>query len=145
MGDRKRKGYNLPEQALRTIVETKREHGFTNDTDALIYILDDYSRKKRYTLSHQEKSDIAQMVMAKFNEQYRRNVDRTKFASAAAERYAFLCLDVLNTLLYESNATFLMKASGETRHQVVRESEQDYQKRLVEAQQKYANASKQGR
>lgn len=126
-----RKAYRLPEEALETIEETKKEKGFSTETEALLYILEEHKRQKATTVSDGDMEKIADVVIGKMQEKFRKDFTRIRLASTFSERYSYIILDAINTMLYDTKATFLMKASGETAHKVIRASEDSF-KEMVE-------------
>lgn len=126
-----RKAYRLPEEALSVIEETKNEKGFSTETEALLYILSEHKRKEDMTISDPDKEEIASLVIDRMQEKFKKQFDRIRLASTFSERYSYIILDAINTMLYDSKATFLMKASGETAHKVIRTSEANF-KEMIE-------------
>lgn len=126
-----RKAYRLPEEALSVIEETKSEKGFATETEALLYILSEHKRKKDMTVSDPDKEEIADLVVERMQERFKKQFDRIRLASTFSERYSYIILDAINTMLYDSKATFLMKASGQTAHKVVKASEENF-KEMIE-------------
>lgn len=126
-----RKAYRLPEESLSVIEETKNEKGFTTETEALLYILSEHKRKKDMTISDPDKEEIASLVIKRIQEKFKKQFDRIRLASTFSERYSYIILDAINTMLYDTKATFLMKASGETAHKVIRTSEENF-KEMIE-------------
>lgn len=121
-----RKEYRLPEEGLEIIEETKKEKGFPTETEALIYILNEHKRQKESSLSDQDKEELAEIIIDKIQSRFKKPFDRIRLASTFSERYSYIALDAINTMLYESNASFLMKASGETKHKVIQDSEKAF-------------------
>lgn len=126
-----RKEYRLPEEAVGIIEETKNERGFSTETEALIWILAEHKRQKDMTVSDSDKDKIAELVVDRMQDKFKKQFDRIRLASTFSERYSYIILDAINTMLYDTKATFLMKASGETAHKVIRASEENF-KELIE-------------
>ena len=125
------KHYRLPEDVIDIIQETKAQGGFTTETEALIGIIRSYKREKEATLSDADIECIAESVTASIHEKYKKTLDRIRLASTFSERYGYIILDAVNTMLYETDQTFLMPASGEQTHIVIRESLARY-KEMIE-------------
>lgn len=128
---KQRKEYRLPEEVISIIEETKKEKGFPTETEALTYIILEHKRKGGLTISDDDMERISESVVTRMQEKFKKDFTRIRLASTFSERYSYIILDAINTMLYDTKATFLMKASGETAHKVVRASEENF-KEMVE-------------
>ena len=129
--DRIRKEYRLPEEVLKVIETVKKENNFKSETEALVYIISAYRNQDDSTVSDEDKEKIADLVIEKMQSKFKKKYDRVRLASSSAEKYTYILLDAMNTLMYETKAKFLMKAQGYTRHEVIKKSEEDF-KAIIE-------------
>lgn len=117
-----RKAYRLPEDVLEIIEQTKEEGGYATETETLISMIRSYNRQADSSITETDIDNIADAVATNLQERYKKTFDRIRLAASFAERYSYVILDAVNTMLYETEATFLMPASGGQEHAVVRES-----------------------
>lgn len=118
-----RKEYRLPEESVEIINSVKKEKNFKTDTEALAYILDEFKNKRDHD---SDKEVLADLVVEKMQTKFKKSFDRIRLASTFSERYSYIILDAINTMLHEYDIRFLMKARGKTMHPVIQESEKAF-------------------
>ena len=136
---RKRKEYRLTEEAVDVINMTKAKMNLLTGSDALCYIVEQYARMEGRMLSDTELKEIGDHVVKVLTEEIGTKLERIRLTSTLAEKNTALTMDAVNTMLYAVNADFLMRASGATMHEVLRESEQRYEERAAHNKQIYDN------
>ena len=117
-----RKNYRLPEDIVEIIKKTKESGGYSTETEAVISMIRSFGRDGETSLTEKDKIEVANLVVASIHERYKKTFDRIRLASTFSERYGYLLLNVMNTMLYETDASYLMPAEGEQAHPVIRES-----------------------
>ena len=118
-----RKAYRLSDDKFKIIDDVKREKNFKTETEALAYILNDYKKRKE---DDNDKEVLADLVVEKMHLKFKKSFDRIRLASTFSERYSYMILDAVNTMLHEYDIRFLMKARGKTMHPVIQESEKAF-------------------
>ena len=139
-----RKEFRLSEEDLNKIRDLKREHGIHSDTDMFIHLLREHQTCDAPVLSENDKEELIEQAADETERRLAKRLDRIKAATVITEKNTALILDAVNTMLYDCNAAFLMKASGYTRHHVIRESEEQYQKTLEHNKQIHDDQMKRG-
>lgn len=143
--EKRQKSYRLESDLLEILDRVKKDNSFTSETEALTYIIKEYDRQANATLTDKDKSDIADLVVRSLTDKLKNQTDRIRLASTFSERYSYMILDAINTLLYESDNLFLMPANGETKHEVIRKSEENYKAMIERNKQIRDNEIKKGR
>ena len=139
-----RKEFRLSEEDLKRFRDLKREHGIRSDTDMFIHLLREHQTCDAPVLSEKDKEELIEQAADAVERRLLKRLERIRKATAISEKNTALILDAVNTMLYDSNAAFLMKASGYTRHHVIRESEEQYQKTLEHNKQVHDDQRKRG-
>ena len=139
-----RKEFRLSEEDMKRFEKLKREHGFHSDTDMFIHLLREHQTCDAPVLSEKDKEELIEQAADAVERRLLKRLERIRKATAISEKNTALILDAVNTMLYDSNAAFLMKASGYTRHHVIRESEEQYQKTLEHNKQVHDDQRKRG-
>lgn len=118
-----RKAYRLSDDKFKIIDDVKKEKNFKTETEALAYILEEYKNRKE---DEKDKEVLADLVIEKMQLKFKKSFDRIRLASTFSERYSYMILDAINTLMHEYDIRFLMKARGKTMHPVIQESEKAF-------------------
>ena len=129
--DKTRKSYRLPDDVIRIVETVQKEKSFATETESITYIIKEYARQSRSGITDNDKNEIADITAGIITDKLKNQMDRIRLASTFSERYSYMVLDAINTLLYEHDNLFLMPANGETKHSVVEQSESNY-KAMIE-------------
>ena len=124
------RSFRLPDETNAIIAEAKERCGCRSDTEALIRIVSDSVHLREQTISDAVKEAIIRSVVNQIRREFKRQLDQIRCSGAETERCCHLILDAINTMLYDSSATFLMEAKGQLRHEVIRQSEENYTKMI---------------
>lgn len=85
----KKKTYRIPEESERIIQDVMKENNFTSENAALIYILDEFKKRKNFA------DEIADSLIER-DKKYR---ERLRWATRTAELNSQMLLDAVNTIL----------------------------------------------
>lgn len=124
------RSFRLPNETYAAITEVKKACGYRTDTEALIHVVSEYDHKRKRMITDADRDAIAHSVMELIRQEFKQQLSQLAHSGAETERRCYLILDAVNTMLYDSSATFLMEASGQLRHEVIRQSEENYTKML---------------
>ncbi|MBR3206131.1 MAG: hypothetical protein IKF58_06930 [Bacillus sp. (in: Bacteria)] len=125
-----RKNYRMTDECLQVIKETQERHRFATETQTLHHIIMDYQRRRQKDFTETDKDAATKEIAARVKEELDPLLRQIRSGVKETERQTYITLDAVNTILYDSSATFLMAASGQLRHKVVCESEENYKKML---------------
>ena len=124
------RSFRLPDETNAAIREVRKNGSFRSDTEALIHIVSEYVKGLGRTLTKNDLDAVTGAVAEQIRREYKDQIRKIMYSTGETERRSHLILDAVNTMLYDSSATFLMEASGQLRHEVIRQSEENYTKML---------------
>lgn len=96
---KEKKHFNLDEDVIEIIQRVKEEQGFNTEVKALMYIVREYNAQKEDTISDEAAEKLADIILAKYNEQYYKYMDRIRWAVQTAETNSIITKDAINTML----------------------------------------------
>ena len=125
------KKFNFTEIECSKFNKIKMDLGYKTDNKVLAYLINSY--EERETMVDTLTTKIDKMFEEKMEGKLKKTFERIRFSSTASERYGYVLLDIMNTLLFDfPKADVLLPANGETKHKMVAESQFNLSK-MIEA------------
>ena len=103
MEQKEKKLFNLDQDTIQILYRVKEEQGFKTDVKALTYIIKEYDRQSKSSISAADVDVIADAVVSKYNDTYYKFMERLRWSTQTAEQNSISMKDVLNTLLIRDN------------------------------------------
>lgn len=128
--EKEKKHFNLEEDVIEIIQRVKKEQGFKTEVKALSYIVREYDSRREDVISDEAASKLADVFLAKYNEQYYKYMDRIRWAIQTAETNSIIAKDVLNTMLINQGISHCVLTDVST--SPVIETSLEWQKNKVE-------------
>ena len=120
------KSFRLEADVVEVLNKVKEVNDFRSDTEALMFIIREYNRQSESIITDNDIKKIADMTVDLLTDKLKNQMDRIRLASTFSERYSYMILDAINTMLYEQDGIFLLPANGETKHEVLKQSEENF-------------------
>ena len=116
------KRFDISEILYKKFSQIKIELGLKTDKEVLAYLINSY--EEREVMADTLTTKIDEMFERKMEGKFKKTFERIRFSSTASERYGYVLLDIMNTLLFDfPKADVLLPANGETKHKMVAESQ----------------------
>lgn len=97
-----KKLYSIEDSQIQTIEKVKVEQGFTDNSQALRFIIDEY--KQTIKKKNQEDEFIEKLLEA-YHKKYYALFERLRWASQTSEKNSTMLLDAVNTILLIQDIT----------------------------------------